>query len=156
MTNRGVVSGVTETTFEPDREITRAEFAALVARALKLSGGDATFSDVHADDWFAASVTACASAGLMEGYQGAFRPDDTITRQEMAVVIVKAYERSGKAAREGTLSFTDNSQISDWAVPYVTKAVGIGLIAGMGNNTFAPEASATRAQTVTLIQKLMD
>ncbi|MDY4976758.1 MAG: S-layer homology domain-containing protein, partial [Clostridia bacterium] len=97
MANQGIVSGVTDTTFEPDREITRAEFAALIARALKISyeNEESVFRDVAAPSWYAKEVNAAAAAGLISGYDGFFRPEDSITREEMAVIIVKAYQLRG-------------------------------------------------------------
>ena len=151
----GIVSGVTATTFEPDRSITRAEFATLVAKALKLEGGEAEFADVAESDWFASFVGAAAKAGIIVGSDGNFRPNDTITRQEMAVIIVKAYEYLEKSAEEAELTFSDNGEIADWAKTYVAKAVGAGLISGMGDNMFAPDASATRAQAASVISRII-
>ncbi|MDY6315282.1 MAG: S-layer homology domain-containing protein, partial [Clostridia bacterium] len=87
MNKAGIVSGVSDTLFDPDRNITRAEFAAIIARALKLSDKKADYKDVN-DEWFAPYVGACSEAGIISGYDGMFRPNDNITRQEMAVIIV--------------------------------------------------------------------
>lgn len=159
MAEKGIVSGVTKTTFEPDREITRAEFAALITRALKLSAAndDAVFKDVAADSWYAGEVAAAAGAGLISGYEGYFRPEENITREEMAVVIVKAYLYRGKAPLTGKLDrFTDKDSISDWAKDYVDQAVSVGLISGMTTDTFVPQENATRAQVASLIKRLLD
>ena len=159
MADKGIVSGVTATTFEPDRSITRAEFAALMTRALKLSAAndDAVFADVSSDAWYADEVAAAAAAGLVVGYDGKFRPEDTITREEMAVVIMKAYAFLGKSPLSGQLDkFVDKDAISDWAVSYVDQAVSSGLISGMTSNTFAPAENATRAQVTSLIKRLLN
>ncbi len=159
MADKGVVSGVTATTFEPDRSITRAEFAALITRALKLSAAnnDGVFKDVPTDAWYADEVAAAAASGLIVGYNGNFRPDDTITREEMAVVIMKAYKFLGKSPLNGKIDqFADKDSISAWAVEYVDQAVSSGLISGMTANTFAPSENATRAQVTSLIKRLLD
>jgi len=159
MATKGIVSGVTETTFEPDRSITRAEFAALAARALKLSvaNTESVFNDVSNDAWYAKEVGAAAAAGLIVGYDGNFRPNDTITREEMAVVIMKAYQFLGKAPLKGKISqFADKDTISAWAVDYVDGAVSSGLISGMTTDTFAPSDNATRAQVASIIKRLLD
>ncbi len=159
MADKGIVSGVTATTFEPDRSITRAEFAALITRALRLSSANdnAIFTDVASDDWYADEVAAAAAAGLIVGYDGKFRPNDTITREEMAVVIMKAYKFLGKSPLTGKIDqFADKDSISAWAVDYVDQAVSSGLISGMTANTFAPGENATRAQVASLIKRLLD
>ena len=159
MADKGIVSGVSDTTFEPDRSITRAEFAALMARALKLTAAndDAVFTDVSRDAWYKEAVSAAAAAGLIVGYDGQFRPNDTITREEMAVVIMKAYQFLGKAPLKGKLSqFADKDVISAWAVDYVDGAVSSGLISGMTSDTFAPAENATRAQVASLIKRLLN
>lgn len=155
---RGIVSGVTATTFEPDREITRAEFATLIVKALKLTGNSqGIFEDVEQGAWYASFVNLAAQAGLIQGYDGKFRPEDTITRQEMAVIIVNAYTFLQKPEQSGTVDhFSDNAEIADWAKAAVGTASSVGLISGMGDGTFAPNANATRAQAVSILKRLLD
>lgn len=158
MAERGIVSGVTDTTFEPDRPVTRAEFAALITRALHLNSSiSAGFSDVESGAWYAAPVNAAANAGLLQGYGGSFRPEDLITREEMAVVIVKAYQFQEKETIRGQLDrFADREEIAQWAADYVDQAVSVGLISGMTADTFAPKENATRAQAASLLKRLLD
>ncbi len=156
MYRAGVVTGVTDKTFEPDRNITRAEFAALIARTLKLEDKTGNFKDVPADKWFAPYVGACADAGIISGFDGNFRPEDNITRQEMAVIIVNAYSYLGKAGANGGIeAFTDKNDIADWAKSSVDVASSVGLISGMGDGSFAPFANATRAQAASLLSRLV-
>ena len=156
MNKAGIVSGVSDTLFDPDRNITRAEFAAIIARALKLSDKKADYKDVN-DEWFAPYVGACSEAGIISGYDGMFRPNDNITRQEMAVIIVNAYSYlEGKGANGGIDNFTDKAEIADWAKAAVDTASSVGLISGMGDGTFAPSANATRAQAASIVKRLLD
>ncbi len=156
MNKAGIVSGVSDTLFDPDRNITRAEFAAIIARALKLSDKKADYKDVS-DEWFAPYVGACADAGIITGYDGYFRPNDNITRQEMAVIIVNAYSYLGKADANGGIdNFSDKAAIADWAKAAVDTASSVGLISGMGDGTFSPEANATRAQAVSIVKRLLE
>ncbi len=156
MNKAGIVSGVTDTLFEPDRNITRAEFAAIIARALKLSDKAADYKDVS-DEWFAPYVGACSDAGIISGYEGFFRPNDNITRQEMAVIIVNAYSYLEKQGANGGIDkFTDKAEIADWAKAAVDTASSVGLISGMGDGTFAPSANATRAQATSIVKRLLD
>ncbi|MDY4976151.1 MAG: S-layer homology domain-containing protein, partial [Clostridia bacterium] len=153
---KGIVAGVTATTFEPDREITRAEFATLIVKALKLTGNpQGFFEDVEQGAWYTSYVNLAAEAGLIQGYDGKFRPEDTITRQEAAVIAVKAYEFLGKEATSKELSFTDASDIQPWAKDYVEKSVGAGIISGMTDGSFAPLACTTRAQAVAILKRIL-
>lgn len=159
MYKKGIVSGVTETTFEPDRPVTRAEFAALIVRALNLNAATEgqQWKDVAANDWFASSVYAAANVGLIAGYDGWFRPDDLITREEMAVVIAKAYAFKGGNPSSGAIDmFADRNEISDWAYSYVDTTAAIGILKGITPTTFGPSANATRAEATSLIKRLLD
>src|SRR5690606_16979135 len=98
LTNNLIVNGMTANTFEPERDITRAEFAALIVRSLGLSpiAGASSFSDVQADDWFAAEVNAAAKAGIVDGYpDGTFLPNNKINREELAAMVVRALNFAG-------------------------------------------------------------
>ncbi|MDY6315279.1 MAG: S-layer homology domain-containing protein, partial [Clostridia bacterium] len=101
-------------------------------------------------------VGACSEAGIISGYDGMFRPNDNITRQEMAVIIVNAYSYlDGKGANGGIDNFTDKAEIADWAKAAVDTASSVGLISGMGDGTFAPSANATRAQAASIVRRLL-
>ena len=90
---KGFVNGISETMFAPDTNITRAEFAAMAVRILKLDQTDdiGTFDDVTTDDWFASVVETAYKAGIIKGSDGLFRPNDNITREEMAVILMRVY-----------------------------------------------------------------
>ena len=159
MYQRNIVSGLTPAIFAPDRQITRAEFAALITRTLSLQSGkdDAGFADVTADEWFSQSVNAAAAAGLIVGSDGMFRPMDSITREEMAVIIVKAYYYMGKVSANGGIDkFSDRDQISQWAQKSVDVAASTGLISGITTDIFDPQGSATRAQATAILRRLLD
>jgi len=158
MKARGIVAGVTETTFEPDRSVTRAEFATLIARSLGLSGGGNVFNDVVDGEWFTAYVNAAAQAGIIVGYDGYFRPNDLIKREEMAVIMSKTYAFKALPvpAPGGIEIFADKDDISDWAYRYVDTATSAGLISGMTPTTFVPQNNTTRAQATSVIKRLLD
>ena len=160
MARRGIVFGVTTTSFEPERSITRAEFATLAVKTLNLvSSASAGFSDVTTDAWYYPYINAATNAGLIAGYDGLFHPDDLITREEMAVVIAKAYAYQDEIVTgttgQGIEQFADQDQISAWAAPYVDTVTVAGLLSGMGNGLFAPQQNATRAQAVSLLSRLL-
>ena len=158
MAAKGIVTGVTSNTFEPERAITRAEFATLIVKALDInSSSSAGFVDVAEGDWHYSYVNAAANAGIIVGYDGWFRPDDLITREEMAVILVKSYNFLEKSASRGGIDkFADRENISDWAYEYVDEATTAGLISGMTEDTFAPAENTTRAQAASVIKRLLD
>lgn len=167
MTSRYVVQGVGEDLFAPERTVTRAEFAAMVARAWSLSipaDPALRFADVAADKWYAATMSAVVQAGLMTPEAGnSLRPDVPITRQEMAMVIARAMERFYPEAKlpdvdtEDTLvPFGDGSEVSAPARADMAKLVAAGLIRGRAADSLAPNGNTTRAEAATLIRRLLD
>lgn len=157
MAAKGIVSGVTNTLFEPDRDITRAEFATLLVKTLNLSSKvSSAFADLEAGAWYVPYVNAAANSGLVSGYDGYFRPNDLITREEMAVVLTKAYTFLGKTAESGGIEkFVDADQISNWARPYVDVVAAVGLMSGVTADTFAGTENSTRAQAASVFYRLL-
>ncbi|MBY9081479.1 S-layer homology domain-containing protein [Paenibacillus sp. HN-1] len=157
MAGRQIVNGTSADRFSPQRPVTRAEFAVFLTRLLKLqtSAGDSGFKDVKAGDWFAGEAKAAAAAGIIQGDSGKFRPGDRITRQEMAVMAMRAYKQSGGGAVTGQMPFTDKSKIGAWALENVGEAYALGLIHGMPDGRFGGEQEATRAEAVTMLNQLM-
>lgn len=161
LAKQGIVKGKTEELFMPEETVTRAEFAAMIRRALELEpkAYQNKIPDILKDTWYADEIQAMIDAGIMSGdADGKFRPDDTMTRQEMAKVIVSAYSfKTGITDITGEeLAFDDNSQIAAWAEEFVSKAAALGLITGMENNTFAPNNNMTRAQAAMVIFRLVN
>jgi pectate disaccharide-lyase len=155
-----VVNGMTDTTFAPDNRITRAEFAALLTRSLGLTAGTTVqFKDVSSQSWYAKSVSAAVKAGLVEGFEdGTFRPNDSITREQMAVMIARALKVAGKnvAADDSQLSkFADKGSLSSWAKDAVAQAGKVGIINGTTDTTFEPSAFASRAEAAVMLKRLL-
>lgn len=163
LTAQHVVTGVSDTQFLPDKAVTRAEFAALIVRALGLqasASGTAAFSDVDSSKWYAENIAAAFEEGIISGRSnGTFAPEDMVTREEMAIMIVKAYgvktkQQAVTGAGEQN-RFADGDSISSWAQDYVNAAVELGLVQGRGNNRFAPQAEASRAESAQIIYRLL-
>jgi hypothetical protein len=159
-----IVQGVTHDRFKPEGTVTRAEFVTLISRALELtSEAPPQFDDVPADAWYADAVAAAYEAGIIKGRSDAiFAPSGLITREEMAVMILRAYEyATGKVAlipgsHEGSPEpFIDQDQVSEWASHSVKAAQAIGLIHGRTDGTFAPQAFMTRAEAAQIIWNLL-
>ncbi|MBD2862231.1 RCC1 domain-containing protein [Paenibacillus oceani] len=158
-----IVRGITDSQFAPDADITRAEFTALLVRALGLSqnlGGQTSgFADVTENAWYMPAVEAAVNAGLVSGMSlGRFAPNERITREQMAVMLAKALSFAGKGGamdRGAPVKFTDRASISTWAIDTVAQAVAAGIITGMPDGTYMPSEHATRAQATTMLKRFL-
>jgi len=152
----GIVTGTDGIHFEPTRPVTRAEFVALLVRALDMEkrvDTKTTFKDIRAGDWYAAVVSSAAKAGLVEGYgDGTFRPNNTVTREEVAAMLVRVMDAS---PAEHRLAFKDSAKVSLWAKNSVAEAVARGLIKGYPDGTFRPKNTASRAETAVMVYRLI-
>ena len=155
MTAKQMLQGTGLTTFEPNRPVTRAEFAALLVKAFHLGkSGKVEFADVPASKWYAEPIAVAVQAGIATGKaDNRFAPDEAISRQEMAAMLVRAYEAAAgmQAPRSGALTFRDQLDISPWATEYVTAAHALGLIQGRAESRFAPTGNTTRAEAAQAI-----
>ncbi|MGG4394733.1 S8 family serine peptidase [Paenibacillus thiaminolyticus] len=149
------ISGYDEALFRPNRQITRAEAAAVLAKAFELSGsiqGAPTFTDVPAKHWAYADVSRVAKAGITGGIgNGRFGPGLPVKRAEMAVMMGKAL--GIKPERPAEAPFRD-VPVSHWAAPMLAAMKEQGLIQGMDGDMFAPERQATRAEFVSMLVAL--
>jgi hypothetical protein len=159
LSSQGIVSGYPDGSFKPDASITRAEFAAMLVKALRLStyGTTDSFTDVNTESWYYGSANAAAAAGLVSGTgDNRFEPNALITREQMAVMVAKALGAKAPTASGTELNaFSDKSTVSSWAVVGMEEAVKAGIVSGMPDGTLAPRANATRAQAAAMIYKLL-
>lgn len=153
----GFVNGYADHSFRPNKQVNRAEFVTMLARALKLPESSAgTFKDASAiPAWASAYAAQAAAAGIISGYEdGTFRPEQQLTRTELTVMIVRALGIT--VDPQAKLSFADSSEVPNWAVPYIAAAAENSLVSGTGQNRFAPNQIATRAEAVVLIMNLLE
>lgn len=150
------IMGYPDGTVQPEGEITRAEACTIFFRLLTESSRDYYFSktndytDVNAGDWFNNAISTLSNAGIVTGYNdGTFRPNQPITRGEMAKIIANFANLN-----KGTKSFTDLS--GHWSKTYVELAAGNGWIAGYPDGSFRPDQKITRAETVTMINRVLE
>lgn len=162
LASRLVIRGTSDTMFSPNQNITRAQFAAIIVRALGLSdkGGISPFADVRADDWFAGAVAKAHEYGLLQGYgDGTFRPRNLITRQEAMAILRRALkwtELSGDANDvELTLSrFADHAQVAGWAKEAVATMVEKGIVQG-SEGKLNPYGQLTRAEAAAMVHRML-
>ena len=160
MAEAGIVNGMTAHTFEPNRKVTRAMFVTVLGRYDGVPADYASasvFPDVKEGDWFAPYVSWSAETELAKGFEdGSFGPDREITREQMAVFLVRYCLskdlRLPDAAEERV--FTDEALIGSWALDSVRQAQRWGLINGRNDGSFDPKGSATRAEMCTIICNL--
>ncbi|MEK3771278.1 S-layer homology domain-containing protein [Paenibacillus sp. FSL R5-0887] len=151
--DQGIVTGVGESKFYPTSNITRQDFAIILAKTLKLDVSNPpalpTFLDVPTSNYAYSYVEAAVKAGLIKGTgSNLFGTGQNLSRQDMVVMFVRALgvNPTGKA---GTLQFADSSQIADYSKDFIAAAVEYGLITGY-NNFFNPDAKVDR-QAVALV-----
>ncbi|OAB36972.1 hypothetical protein PMSD_11140 [Paenibacillus macquariensis subsp. defensor] len=163
--SRMVINGTEEGKFSPDQNITRAEFAAILVRALGLKNeiGTSTFSDVKASDWYSSPVNTAYDYKLIDGFEdGMFRPNEHITREQAMTMIFKAMTMTGlknklpgHSVDETLQTFGDKADASKWALSGISDSVQAGIVTGRDGNSLAPKANITRAEVATMIQKLL-
>jgi hypothetical protein len=148
----GLMAGDKSGAFRPLDTITRQEVAAILVNTLKLDTPDvakSSFSDVASGNWGMKQIEAVAKAGLMVGDKaGTFRPDDPVTREEMATILVHAAK--GTEGKGDNLKIADKDDVSDWAKGYVQAAMEMGLMAGDGTN-FHPKNHAQRQEVAAML-----
>ncbi|MFW5647534.1 MAG: S-layer homology domain-containing protein, partial [Candidatus Alkaliphilus sp. MAG34] len=153
MVNEEIIEGYPDGTFRPNKNITRAEFTSLLVRAFDLKPGPGkVFSDT-ANHWAEDYIKTANYHGLVNGYSDTlFGPDDPVTREQIAVMVVNATKVE---LLDESKTFTDSAQISVWAKEPVAKAAAAELIVGYPDGTFKPKANATRAEAAVILDRSM-
>lgn len=153
--NKGLIQGYEDGTFKPGNTITRAEFVTLMNNAKGFwSEGSINFSDVKNGSWFYSAVARAVAAGYVKGYSdGSFKPGNTITRAEAAVMIANAAKLSANEA--GAYRFTDIGSIPAWARGSVGAVVAAGYMTGYPDGSFDANASISRAEAVSSLNRML-
>lgn len=154
LAKKGIVSGRNSVTFAPNDNITRAEFAKIITGAFNVPAGSASFTDVAADAWYASYIGACYAAGIITGYEdGTFAPDALVTRQDMAVMVMRAANANNVTLESVNekIDFADADEIASYAADAVAALQQAGIINGITADTFAPAETATRAQAAKIL-----
>lgn len=156
----GIVSAAENKKFRPNDNITREEFIKLVVCAFTkdTTAMKNSFTDAVEGAWYNEYLDKAVALGITDGYpDGRFGIGENITREDMVTLIARAVEIMGKSLKPGSAdSFTDSELISDYAYEYVGAMTKLGVINGMDDGSFAPKATATRAQAAKVIASLID
>ncbi|WP_217593030.1 Ig-like domain-containing protein [Cohnella sp. GbtcB17] len=163
LASKFIVKGSTNSAFAPERKITRAEFAEFIVRGLGLNGSSssaAKFSDVGSGGAAAAYIGAAAKANIVQGgTDGRFRPSATITREEMATMMLRAMSYVGvmpTVTGAEINAYKDRTSVSSWAKDAVVAAVKTGLIKGVTTTQLKPKDNATRAQAALIVKRFLE
>ena len=154
--SKAYISGYEDGTFRPDNTITRAESAAIIARCSadfdenKMYASD--FTDVLGDEWYANYVGYAAEKGYISGYEdGTFKADRNITRGELAVILSKYGSFDG----DGICTEFSDVPNDYYATGYIKALYDENIVSGYEDGTFKPDNSVTRAETVTMMNKVL-
>ena len=153
-------AGVSATEFAPNKGITRGQLVTVLGRILnidKTSFKSNNFKDVKTDAYYAPYIAWAESVGITKGRgSGSFDPDKEITREEMAVMMVKFLKLSGKKlnAKKAASAFKDDGSIESWAKDAVMEMAKLGLVKGMEDGSFSPKTEFTRAQVAQILYNI--
>ncbi len=165
LASKYIVNGIDDTRFAPDAGVTRAEFAALLVRALALPASESAplqFDDLSEKAWYYDAVSRAYGAGLIDGYtESRFGPNDPVNREQMASMLVRAYALSigksgGDFAVTQDVKFTDEGHVSQWARSDVRAAYALQLMLGLPDGRFVPDKGATRAESAVAVKRMID
>lgn len=149
----GILQGA-DGKFSPDGTLTRAQMATILSRLLALPEASSYgFTDVAAGDWFADAIDRCAAAGIMQGTGGKAEPNAPITREQAMVMLCRALGIDAVAANLS--GYPDGAQVSAYAAGYVAALVQMGIVKGDANGKLNPAGNITRAEIVTIIDRLI-
>ena len=151
------IVGYPDGTVGPNNAITRAEVATIFFRMLTDDAREHyysitnSFTDVDSSDWFNVAVSTLSKAGVLTGYEdGSFQPNRSITRAELVTIAMSFFDFVEENSEE---LFTDVA--GHWADASINFAAQLGIVTGYGDGTFAPDKTITRAETITIINRVL-
>ncbi|MFC4409958.1 S8 family serine peptidase [Chungangia koreensis] len=162
LASRKITSGTAENVFSPDDEMTRAQFAVLLARALNLPNKsfEGIFKDIPEHmEWGNVEIEAAYRAGIIKGKSaGIFEPNLPITREQMALMMIRAIEYQNPDQLKGlnvVNEFNDIGGVNPNSLKSIEAAASLGLLTGFYDGTFRPRDFSTRAQTSVVLYRLL-
>lgn len=159
---KGLFAGTSPTTFHPDQAMNRAMLVTVLYRMEKepaAEGRGKSFADVSAGAYYAKAVAWALDKGIVAGYsETQFGPEDTITREQLAVILNRyaTYKGYNTSKTADLAAFQDADQISEWARVPVQWANVMKLLNGRTSTTLAPKGSATRAEVAKILVTFLD
>lgn len=153
----GVFNGTTATTFSPGKTMTRGTFLVMLSRLMDwdtVTPTTASFTDVPTTSWYYSEIETALANGVITTQYDTFRPKEGITREEMAVMLVRAlgYTTLAGLVQDLSMPFTDVTTNRG----YIAMANELGLMTGVSATVFQPNNYTTRAQTAVVLMRLYD
>lgn len=159
--SKGIVTGISDTAYEPNGTLTRAMFVTMLHRYAgePVVNFAMSYTDIG-ENWYTEAVRWASSTGVVKGFDNnSFRPDDSITREQAAAML----QRYAEFAKESNplwnetniLSYDDFDTISEWAIPAIQWAVGAGVMKGRTDMTIDPSENITRAEIAQMLVNYM-
>jgi hypothetical protein len=158
---RGLFGGIGNNLFSPNTTMTRAMFAQVLANIESVDLSiykTSRFTDVAVGAWYAAAVEWAASVGMVSGYGGGlFGPEDEITREQMAQMLINYVKYKGYTLPTGTTAnFNDESSIASWAYEAVKRVQAAGIVTGKSGNIYDPQGKASRAEVAAIFARFIE
>jgi len=159
MASKGIIKGKTNELFMPNENVSRAEFAVLVSRMLKLKSdsNNVKFNDIQKDDWYYEDIALNFENGLINGRsENEFDPSGKISRQEMAKIISNILLKNNYIKSDNGIldKFIDKDEISNWAKDDIALVIREQIFKGVDSNKFGPLESVNRAQAATILYRV--
>ena len=161
--DKGIMNGVTETTFSPNGALSRAMFVTILGRlagAPETGYTPDTFPDTKKNTWYSPYVGWAMECGIVGGFDdGTFRPNANLTREQMAKAMAEYIKVAGiNMPRENTAPnvFSDEKKIASWAKEYVEVLRRSGIVNGDAEKRYNPKKNITRAEAATIILNLIE
>lgn len=152
------MNGMGDGTFQPEGTLTRAQLVKALANfdgAVLPETAKSSFTDVADDQWYTPAVAWATEQGYVNGFlDQTFHPDEPVTREQICTILSRYFASKQVSYPITPRTFTDEASISDYAREHVSYCAGIGLIAGMGDGSFAPQNGTTRAQAATILVRM--
>jgi hypothetical protein len=156
LVNRGVINGYSDGTFKPTKQVTRAEFATFVARALDFPSATSSFKDVPKTSALYDGVSKANKSGIIKGFSNStFKPNLAVSRQDMAVMIDRAMQLKGKYTQSKALNFSDKSKVGAYAKTSVERLYNYNVMGAFSGTQFQPTTIGTRAETAKFIYNML-
>ena len=156
---KGIINGMGNGKFMPSGNVTREQFAKMAVTAFSSVNGNVqnNFADVDENDWFCTYVNTAFENGILNGTgENMFGTGAFITREDMAVIIYNCAKLKGITLKEGSLTVSDENNISDYAKIPVSALLNSGIVNGTGSGEFNPKGFATRAEAAKMIYMLLE
>ena len=157
LADEGIIKGTSETTFSPGNNITRADFAILLVRAFGLeSDNTENFADVLESDYFAKELAVARNTGIVGGIgDNKYAPQNTITRQDMMVIVYRALTKLGVELESADVDYSDFADVASYAQDAVKALITVGFVNGK-SGIIAPTDYTTRAEVAVLLKRVLE